>query len=641
MCGIIGVWGKSAPDATIVKKMANQLDHRGPDNSGLWIDASDGIALAHQRLAILDLSPAGEQPMISSCGRFILTYNGEIYNHMDLRQELEKQNASVLWKGHSDTETLLNALSHWGVENTLKKINGMFAFAFWDKKKQQLFIARDRMGEKPIYYGQSKNTFFFSSELKALTCHPDWQGEIDRNTLSLYLKYNYVPSPLSIYTNIKKLPPAKFVIIENDGQNVSDPFSYWDLTQIAEGGVNAYHYSFEEACDELENLLRNAIKIRMSADVPLGAFLSGGIDSTTVVAMMQAQSSRPIKTFSIGFRYDTHNEAHYAKTLAKYLGTDHNELYVSQQDALSVIPKLPYIYDEPFSDPSQIPTFLVSQLAKQHVTVSLSGDGGDELFCGYNRYNMGYHVWQKLRAFPPSIRQMVAWLITQPVAYLLDLVQKCIPKRYQVSNLPDLLLKLSLVLKCEGDDAFYNTLVSNHSYSEAIVIGNIETKNLHSNGENIPNFLDIREKMMFLDMISYLPDGILTKVDRASMAVSLEARVPLLDHRLVEFAWRIPMKFKSNSGTGKLLLRHVLDRYVPRQLMERPKMGFGIPIEQWLRGSLRDWGEELLKEKRLKEEGFFNTQIVRKMWEGHQRGLRRWHYSLWSILMFQAWLRNS
>lgn len=641
MCGITGFWGGTTLEPAVAERMADRIETRGPDDSGVWTDSANGIALAHRRLSILDLSPAGHQPMHSPCGRFILVYNGEIYNHRELRTELERQGGAFNWRGHSDTETLLAALRHWGVQESLKRVNGMFAFALWDVAERTLFLARDRMGEKPLYYGRSRGAFLFGSELKALTAHPDWEGEVDRDSLALYMRHNNVPAPWSIYRGIAKLPPAHFLAIRANGHDVGEPVSYWDLGEVAQRGSTFEYEEPTALIDNLDTLLRDAVRRRMTADVPLGAFLSGGYDSTTVAALMQAQSSLPVKTFAIGFHHEGHDEAPYAKAVAKHLGTDHTELYVTPEEAMAVIPELPTIYDEPFSDSSQIPTYLVSQLARRDVTVSLSGDGGDELFCGYNRYVMGYEIWRKLRLLPQPLRGILAQIIRHMPGHTLDALQRKLPRRFQASNLADRLPKLAEVLAHRDGQSFYRSLVSHHKNPNELVLGANEPDTILNQPDRLPILPGMRERMMYMDMMTYLPDNNLTKLDRASMAVSLEARVPLLDHRVVEFAWQVPMSFKHRDGQGKWLLREVLYRYVPRELMDRPKKGFGIPIiEHLLRGPLHDWAEELLDERRLREEGFFDPAPIRRMWEEHISGKQRWHYLLWNILMFQAWLHK-
>ncbi|MBT7351012.1 MAG: asparagine synthase (glutamine-hydrolyzing) [Phycisphaerae bacterium] len=639
MCGIVGYWcASTAPQSLIVRHMADQIQSRGPDDCGTWIDIDAGVAFGHRRLSIIDLSPAGHQPMVSPCGRFVLTFNGEIYNHLDLRTELEAVGGGFDWRGHSDSETLLAALRHWGVEGALKKLNGMFAFGLWDCVEQVLHLARDRMGEKPLYYGRTGNTFLFGSELKAMRAHPQWHGEIDRAALTLYLRHSYVPAPWTIYKGIQKLCPAQYVVISNSGQTIATPKRYWDIEQVAAATNRLTGCDERELVDSLDDLLRDAVRMRMAADVPLGAFLSGGYDSSMVVALMQAQSTQKVRTFSIGFEEDTHNEAPHAKAVAEHLGTDHTELYVTAQQAMDVIPQLPRIYDEPFADSSQIPTFLVSQMAREHVTVSLSGDGGDELFCGYNRYAMGFRAWKMLSRFPRPARQTIAWGCRRAPSKLLAGLQPCLPKRLRIMNLADRLPKLAEVLAYRNGAAFYRSLVSHAKHPAALIIGGHEPDTPLSDLSHVPEGLDLREQMMYLDMLTYLPDDILTKVDRASMAVSLEARVPLLDHRLVEFAWQVPLEFKYREGRGKWLFREVLYRYVPKGLLDRPKMGFGVPIEHWLRGPLRAWAEDLLSTSRLEREGFFEPGPIRLMWDDHLSGKRRTHHYLWDVLMFQAWL---
>lgn len=638
MCGLAGFWCNSTPaDARVAERMAERIASRGPDDAGIWLDEGVGLALAHRRLAILDLSAAGHQPMVSPCGRYVLVYNGEIYNHQDLREDLAQEGGQFNWRGHSDTETLLAALRHWGVSSTLSRLNGMFAFALWDAQERCLFLARDRMGEKPLYYGHSGTTFLFGSELKALRAHPNWHGEVDRAALSLYLRHNYVPAPWSIYKNIYKLPPAHFTVIRDAGQVIGEPQCYWDLKEVAEQGTVTQNAGAQALTDELDSLLRDAVALRMAADVPLGVFLSGGYDSTTIAALMQFQSTSPVKTFSIGFIEAAYDEAQYAKVVAKHLGTEHTELYVTPKEAMAVIPLLPTIYDEPFSDSSQIPTYLVSQMARKHVKVSLSGDGGDELFLGYNRYLKGYQLWKKLSILPVGLLRYVGWTLAHLPAQSLDRIQRFLPQKLQVSSLPDRLPKLAEVMTCRDGDAFYRHLVSHWKQPDQIVLNTSEPETLLSCPGDWPKLPGLREQMMYLDMLTYLPDDILTKVDRASMAVSLETRVPLLDHRVVEFAWRVPTKLKYRDGQGKWLLRQVLYRYVPPHLVDRPKMGFAVPIGHWLRGPLREWAEDLLSERRLREEEFFDPIPIRKMWAEHISGKQSWHYYLWDVLMFQAW----
>jgi asparagine synthase (glutamine-hydrolysing) len=635
MCGFTGYWSsRRRAEHGLAKRMAEAIAHRGPDGHGVWIDEHGELALAHRRLAIIDLSEAGHQPMASACERYVLIYNGEIYNHLDLRQELERLGAAPHWRGHSDTETLLAAVSRWGVEGALQRLNGMFAFALWDRRDRTLVLARDRMGEKPLYYGHNNGTFFFGSELKSFRPHPDWSPEIDRNALAQFLRHNYVPSPLSIYRNIGKLPPAHFVVVSDKGATVGEPRAYWDIHEAAR--QPAFDASAEELTDRLDALLREAVKMRMMSDVPLGAFLSGGYDSSTIAAMMQAQSAKPIRTFTIGFSEEAYNEARHAKAVASHLGTDHTELYLTPSDARDVIPQLPAIWDEPFADSSQIPTFLLSQLTRRHVTVALSGDGGDELFCGYNRYLMGHSTWSKLNRLPRSLRKTIAWSMLRTPAWASAAVESALPRRFGVQNLPDRLPKLARVLDVSSDREYYRKLISHWDEPTKVVIGSDPADEWNPAGWSHGS--GILERMMLTDMTTYLPDDILVKVDRASMAVSLEGRVPLLDHRVVEFALRTPLEAKYRNGQGKWLLRQVLHRYVPKQMMERPKMGFGVPIEEWLRGPLRGWAEDLLDESRLRQQGYFDPRPIRQKWDQHVAGTGRWHYYLWDVLMFQAWL---
>jgi asparagine synthase (glutamine-hydrolysing) len=640
MCGFSGFWSpRGGAEPALAQRMGDRIAHRGPDDHGLWIDERGELALVHRRLAIVDLSAAGHQPMLDASGRFVLVYNGEIYNHLDLRRELEAAGAAPAWRGHSDTETLLAGLSRWGLEGTLERLNGMFAFALWDRTTRELFLARDRMGEKPLYYGRCGHTFFFGSELKSFEPHPDWRPEIDRGALAKYLRHNYVPGPGSIYRGIHTLPPAHCVRITDNGV-ADEPRAYWDLDAAARAGVAQAGGSERELADELDTLLRDSVKIRMMSDVPLGAFLSGGYDSSIVTAMMQAQSAQPVQTFTIGFAEKAYNEADHARAVADHLGTRHTEFYVGPSEALDLIPRLPEIWDEPFADSSQIPTYLLSRLTRQQVTVSLSGDGGDELFCGYNRYAMGYSVWSKLKHLPYPLRKGVAAALIatpEPVSRTLEAL---LPAKLGVRNLPDRLPKLAEVLRERDDAAYYRNLVSHWQDPAAVVIGAGDERADAFGGASWSAVDDILDRMMLTDMKTYLPDDILVKVDRASMAVSLESRVPLLDHRLVEFAWRVPLAMKKRGSTGKWLLREVLHRYVPAAIMERPKMGFGVPIDEWLRGPLRDWAEALLDEKRLREEGYFAPADIRGKWREHVSGERRWHYLLWDVLMFQAWLEQ-
>lgn len=633
MCGIAGfiqARGLAEDWRASLATMTNAIMHRGPDDCGFWSDERSGVALGHRRLSIMDLSEAGHQPMQSASGRYVIVYNGEIYNHQDLRTSLDNAGQAPTWRGHSDTETILAAIDHWGVEKTLQKLNGMFAFALWDSAERQLYLARDRMGEKPLYYGKGPDgAFVFGSELKALVSLPGFKKEVNRDALALYLRHNYVPTPYSIWCGINKLPPAHFLIINPEQGQHFQPRCYWDFHTITQQGAANPMLDSPDLIDYLEDLLKDAVGRRMVADVPLGAFLSGGIDSSVIVAMMQAQSSQPVQTFSIGFHEKAFNEAVHAKAVAKHLGTDHTELYISSKDALDVIPKIPTIWDEPFADSSQIPTYLVSALTGQHVTVSLSGDGGDELFCGYGRYFRAHKLWRALSLAPSPVRHSLAMCMQSRA------VQSLISGTGNGPRVADRLLKLAKLLDHQSIESLYHDLMSHWKSPEDIVNGGKERPTAMT--ITGPDFSDSRHKMMFLDSVSYLPDDILVKVDRAAMAVGLETRVPFLDHRLVELAWSLPMSAKVRRGEGKHILKEVLYRYVPQSLMERPKQGFGVPIDQWLRRPLKDWAECLLDERRLQDEGFFDPAPIRKLWQEHLSGRRWWHYYLWDVLMFQAW----
>lgn len=647
MCGITGYLADPAGSILaegrpLLARMTDALVHRGPDDEGHWIDAENGIALGHRRLAIVDLSPAGHQPMSSPSGKYQLVFNGEIYNHMTLRQQLADQGCTPVWRGHSDTETLLVAIEVWGREETLKRCIGMFAIALWDREHQHLTLARDRLGEKPLYYGWQgvgRNAcFLFGSELKSLRVHPAFEGRIRRDALTLYLRHNYIPAPFSIYEGIHKLPPGSMLTISLSRRDATIQ-TYWSAIDVAvQSAVNRREWTPSEAVDELEGLLKSAVSQQMMADVPLGAFLSGGIDSSTIVALMQTSASQPVRTFSIGFDEKGYNEAEHAKAVATHLQTDHTELYVTSKQAMDVIPLLPTLYDEPFSDSSQIPTYLVSQLAKQHVTVSLSGDAGDELFSGYTRYLTAAGLWNKLSAIPTPLRRLAAKGITSVPPQTWSALGNALPSQRFKGNLGDKLHKGAGVLGSVSINNLYLGLVSHWNDPASIVIGGKEPATLLTGNSPDLGGLDPVERMMALDMVTYLPDDILAKVDRAAMGVSLETRVPFLDHRVVEFAWGLPMNLKQRDGVGKWVLRQVLYRHVPQALIDRPKMGFGVPIDSWLRGPLREWAESLLDVTRLRSEGFFHPELIRIKWDEHLSGKRNWAYHLWDVLMFQSWL---
>ena len=650
MCGFIGFTKSGNVDTpSTLKKMSDIIQHRGPDSAGIWLDENGPLVLAHRRLSIQDSSPAGHQPMVSKCGRFVLVFNGEIYNHLSLRQELQAAQASF-WRGHSDTETLLACFAAWGVERTLQATVGMFAIALWDRQEQLLTLARDRMGEKPLYWGWCGDVLLFGSELKALKAHPSFNAEIDRNALTLLLRHCYIPAPYSIYQGVQKLMPGHFVqILLHDDvarSKGAQPEAYWQLNDAVEEGLaNPFTGSPDAAVDLLECQLSASIGDQMLSDVPLGAFLSGGVDSSTIVALMQAQSERPVRTFTIGFDHVGYNEAAHAKAIAAHLGTDHSELYVRPEDALAVIPKLPKMYCEPFGDSSQIPTFLVSQMAKQHVTVALSGDGGDELFGGYNRYMAARKVWGPLQRLPLFTRHAAAGLLRSlsPATWdkLFDCARPMLPSRLQFSIPGEKARKLANVLALSNGRAFYRQLTSHWTDPASVVIGATEPNTLLTTPSAWPETDCLEHAMMAMDSQTYMADDILTKVDRAAMAASLETRVPMLNHRVVELAWRMPLDFKIRHGQGKWLLREVLYKHVPKELIERPKKGFGIPLDRWLRGPLREWTEALLDENRLRSEGFFHPEPIRNMWAEHLSGKQNWQYHLWNVLMFQAWLEEN
>ncbi|MBN2354048.1 MAG: asparagine synthase (glutamine-hydrolyzing) [Spirochaetales bacterium] len=645
MCGIVGFRDPrgTAPErlSSLVDRMNATLVHRGPDGDGLWVDEKTGTALGHRRLSIIDLSPAGRQPMTSFCGRYTAVYNGEIYNFRELRSELEGRGVPP-WRGHSDTEVMLAGFSVWGIEATLPRLNGMFACAVFDAEDGGLCLIRDRMGKKPLYYGYQGGAFLFGSELKALAAHPAFEGDIDRDVLAQYLRYNYVPGPYSIYRGIFKLPPASFLRLTTDASvrgALPRPALYWDQEEIFRKGTIAPLAAPENRLiDDLDVLLRDAVKRRMIADVPLGVFLSGGIDSSLVTALMQAQSGAPVRSFSIGFSEKAFDEALFAKTVAERLGTEHTELYVTPQDALDVIPGLPHMFDEPFADSSQIPTHLVARLSRRHVTVALSGDGGDEIFGGYTRYLMCDRAWRSLKRVPCGIRSAVCAALRSLPAGFYD--NPFMNRRHGAqSTVGDRIIKLLDAADARDPLTFYENLFLTHwRRPEKFVRKSRPLADLRTPESLIAFPGHLIEKLMFLDSRAYLPDDILVKTDRTSMAVALETRSPLLDYRIYEFAARLPLSVKTGNGEGKWILRELLGRYLPRGLFERPKKGFSVPLAAWLRGPLKEWAEALLNSSRLIREGFFNPAPVNAIWRAHLSGHRNHSHRLWNVLMFQAWL---
>ena len=641
MCGIAGflaLGGGVDPDASraTLQRMTDALVYRGPDADGFWVDEQIGIALGHRRLAIIDLSATGSQPMVSHDGACVIVFNGEIYNFRELRAALDTRFQNIAWRGTSDTEVLLETIARLGMTEALRGAVGMFSLALWHRGNGTLQLARDRLGEKPLYYGRVQDRIVFASELKAIRALPGFAASVDRDALCGFLRHSYIPSPQSIYTGVSKLPAGCVVTINTRQSDArpSEPVPYWRLSDAV--GAALFTGDAQDATLELERLLKQSVRGQMIADVPLGAFLSGGIDSSLIVALMQAESARPVKTFTIGFNEPRFNEAVFAKAVAVHLGTEHHELYVDADDALQVIPRLAEVYDEPFADSSQIPTLLIAQLARQSVTVSLSGDGGDELFSGYARYRIAAQLWSAVRLAPSGLRRALGSLLAR-VTTPNDADRVDASQQQFGQVLRQRLHRVAPLLSSKTDHLLYHDLVSQWRDPERIVLGGHEHLAPAWDGQGQHMRLPFKQRMLFIDTLTYLPDDILTKVDRAAMSASLETRMPLLDHRIVEFVWSLPAPLRLQQPP-KAMLRNVLYRYVPRELIERPKRGFGVPLNTWLRGPLRDWAESLLNAERLQREGYFAVAPIRNVWQAHLDGKHNWQHLLWNVLMFQSWL---
>jgi asparagine synthase (glutamine-hydrolysing) len=641
MCGIAGFVnpsrGLTGPELQeFGLRMIATLHHRGPDDQGVWSEATSGVCLAHRRLAIQDLSVEGHQPMCSADGRYVLIFNGEIYNFQEIKFELEKTGET--FRGHSDTEVMLSAFCEYGIHEALEKFIGMFAFALWDRQERCLYLARDRAGEKPLYYGWNRGVFLFGSELKALLAFPDFRADVDSQALSLYMRYSYIPAPHSIYKDIFKLSPGSILKV-NEAQLKSHeapiPEQYWSLWSAVERGLSHPFRGDEKAAIEhLTGLLKNSVRMQMVADVPIGGFLSGGVDSSVVVALMQAQSGRAIKTFSIGFTDAEYDEAPFAQAVANHLGTQHTEMYVHPGTLLEAIPLMAQIYDEPFADTSSIPTVLLSQLARKQVTVSLSGDGGDELFGGYSLYQKTELVWESMRRVPPPVRNRLAALLANAGTMGVEIQTRI----WGEPRLFKRMFRLSELLRTAGDRQLYELLVAQCRNLREWLRESHVGLCLNDTITAWDALSELRSRMMYTDFLRYLPDDVLVKVDRAAMSASLETRIPLLDRRIIEFTWSLPLHFKKRHGLGKWLLRQVLYQFVPRKLVERPKQGFAAPVEDWIRKELRPWAEDLLSESQLKQDGYFLERNIRRKWNEHVSGKGDWGRPLWNVLMFQGWL---
>ncbi len=646
MCGLAGAFDPGTESAAWPSRLAGMaagLRHRGPDDEGIWYDAESGIGLAFRRLAILDLTASGHQPMLSASGRYVIAYNGEVYNFQALRAELES--AGAQFKGHSDTEIMLAAFEAWGLEAAVKTFVGMFAFALWDRSERRLHLVRDRIGIKPLYWGWSRGALLFGSELTTLRRHPSFEARLDRNAVASFLRFSYVPAPHSIFEGFKKLEPGCIRTFDLAGAPRSGEgrlTAYWSLAEVArEGSSRPFAGDDREAVDELERRLTESVALRMIADVPLGAFLSGGIDSSLVVALMRARASGPVRTFTIGFEEQEYDESRWARRIAKHLGTEHTEQVVTAAETLAVVPRIASLFDEPFADSSQVPTLLVSELARRQVTVALSGDGGDELFAGYNRYALFADLQPMLSRIPRGARSAVGRLLgavpVDAANRLLGFADPWLRRYGSAGAAGDKIRKLAELLMLPDDRSLYLELLSHWKNPELLVAGSRPLQRLADRVERPTGFGDPIHPLMFDDTLAYLPDDILVKVDRTSMSVGLEARVPLLDHRVVELAWSLPLALKVRNGGTKWALRQVLDRHLPKELVDRPKMGFGLPIDVWLRGPLRAWADDLLSESRLRREGLLLPGPIQQKWREHLSGSRNWHYQLWDVLVLQAW----
>jgi asparagine synthase (glutamine-hydrolysing) len=640
MCGLAGVFVRrnwsSDQLRGIAARMSGAIIHRGPDDSGIWVDASEGVALGFRRLSIVDLSVQGHQPMPSPSGRFTLIFNGEVYNHRLLRRELESLGCH--FRGHSDTEVILAAFEQWGIQQSVRRFVGMFAMAVWDARQRQLSLIRDRLGIKPMFVYQHAGVVSFGSELKALVAGPEFDRTLDLTALTSYLRYLYVPAPQCIFRHAFKLPPGHILTISDPAAAMPVPEPFWSVkTAAREGTAAQFSGDDDQAVADLETLLTDAVRLRMQADVPLGALLSGGIDSSTVVALMQASADRPVKTFTIGFDQEEFDEAADAGAVAAHLGTDHTELRLTGADALAVIPDLPEMFDEPHADPSQIPTFLICRLARQEVTVALTGDGGDELFGGYNRYISGERMIRGFGRWPRSLRRFSAAGVTSlsPRVWnqMRDALRPVLPAAGRTRLLGEKMHKVGELLRADSASAMYQSLLSAWQDPQDFVVGSRNGERDAILGTN--DSLDLMEQMMLADQTSYLPDDLLAKVDRASMAVSLEARVPILDHRVVEMSWRLPRKFKVRHGRGKWILRQILYNHVPPALVDREKMGFSVPLAQWLADPLRDWAGDLLLS--AESDGILRTSVVRRKWDRFLAGDSSNASGLWALIMFRAW----